>query len=63
MRLFCKHKYKIIDKIKVYDKEVRFYYDSNQKRMISSEVIPKIPIYHLYVLQCEKCGKIKKNKV
>ena len=32
MSLFCKHKYKIIDKIKVYDKEVRFYYDSNQKK-------------------------------
>ena len=44
--MFCKHKWKIINKIKQYE-------HGNGE----------MPYGTKYILQCEKCGKIKKKEI
>ena len=56
MSLFCKHKYKIIKQIDVYDSDFHYW-------LKTGSTANSLPIYHKYVLQCEKCGKIKTKKV
>lgn len=47
MCLFCRHKYKIIQKVAFY----------------SSDKQNELPRYHKLVLECQKCGKIKIKKI
>jgi hypothetical protein len=46
---FCEHKWKIIETFDIY-------------RYINNAWMDK-PYAHKYILQCEKCGKIKKQKI
>jgi hypothetical protein len=57
MCLFCRHKYKIIKQIDVYEDGFWHYVRTGKKET------DYLPIYHKIVLQCEKCGKIKVKKV
>ena len=57
MCLFCKHKYTTVQKISVYEDGFQHYLSTGRVER------DYLPIYYLYVLQCEKCGKIKKKKV
>lgn len=57
MSLFCKHTYKIIEKIDVYEDGFTYYFGTNELKNTS------LPVYRKFVLQCEKCGKIKTTRV
>ena len=57
MCLFCRHKYKIIKQIDVYEDGFWRYVRTGKKET------DYLPIYYKIVLQCEKCGKIKVKKV
>ena len=57
MCLFCRHKYKIIKQIDVYEDGFWHYVGTGRVEK------DYLPIYHKYVLQCEKCGKLKTKKV
>mgnify|MGYP001771194622 CR=1 FL=1 len=46
-RLFCNHKYNLIEHADIYD-----FYDYKHK----------LPIGQRYVFMCEKCGRVKKVK-
>ena len=57
MCLFCKHKYKIIEKIDVYDNDEESYY------LKTGIKIKPLILFRKLVLQCDKCGKIKTKRV
>jgi len=50
MRLFCKHNYIIKKEI-----EVNTFEDSESKKPYSTKLV--------YIMQCQKCGKIKKKTI
>lgn len=56
MSLFCKHVWKIIKVIEVYDDDFNHWLKTESR-------VNNLPIYHKYVLQCTKCGKIKTKKI
>ena len=57
MSLFCKHKYEIIKEIRMYD------YNDLKKFTIEEVKKYSVPIYRKLILRCEKCGKIKQEKI
>ena len=57
MCLFCKHKYRIIEKIDVYDNDEESYY------LKTGIKVKPLILFRKLVLQCEKCGKIKTKRV
>lgn len=57
MSWFCKHNWKIIKQIDVYEDSFWHFVSTGRKET------DYLPIYHKFVLQCTKCGKIKVKKV